>query len=135
VVLNVDEMLEVTLTGGREAPARARMAVKGLNGSLAGLRESVYLLVSELVTNAVKHGGSGQAGAVRVRLNSSSRHVRVEVMDDGPGFEPVTGRRVDPVEEGFGLALLDQLADRWGVEVERGARVWFEIDRRATPDA
>jgi anti-sigma regulatory factor (Ser/Thr protein kinase) len=110
------------------------MAVKGLNGSLAGLRQSVYLLVSELVTNAVKFGGSDESGTVRVRLSSSPSFVRVEVIDEGPGFQPGVREGGNPLAEGFGLSLVDELADRWGVDAERGARVWFEIDRKDPPD-
>jgi anti-sigma regulatory factor (Ser/Thr protein kinase) len=123
-------MLELRLAGGRESPARARTALEGLNGGLRGLREPVRLLVSELVTNAVKHGGSGERGMVELRLDCAPECVRVEVRDEGPGFGPRTRPRIDPLQDGFGLTLVDQLADRWGVEVERGARVWFEIDRK-----
>src|SRR5262245_28327603 len=97
------------------------MALKGLNGSLADLSQSVCLLVSDFVTNAVKHGPAGRDASVSLSLTSSGGGVHVEVVDRGPGFEPVS--------EGFGLKLLDQLADRWGVTVDRGTRVWFEIDR------
>jgi two-component sensor histidine kinase len=124
-------MLELTLAGGRSAPGLARTALRSLNGSLAGLGHSVRLLVTELVTNAVKHAGTGPDRMVRVKLECYSRHVRGEVIDDGPGFEPRQGRRIDPVEDGFGLTLVDQLADRWGVDVNEGTRVWFEIDREA----
>jgi anti-sigma regulatory factor (Ser/Thr protein kinase) len=125
----MDEMLEVTLAGGREAPGRARTALRGLNGSLARLRQPVSLLISELVTNAVQHGGSGPDRCICVRLACSPERVHAEVIDEGPGFEPRTGRRIDPLGDGFGLAMVDQIADRWGVHVEDGARVWFEIDR------
>jgi len=122
-------MLELTLAGGRGAPGLARTALRSLNGSLAGLGHSVRLLVTELVTNAVKHAGTGTDRTVRVRLECCPGHVRGEVTDDGPGFEPLQGRRIDPIEDGFGLTLVDQLADRWGVDVAEGTRVWFEIDR------
>jgi anti-sigma regulatory factor (Ser/Thr protein kinase) len=122
-------MLEVTLAGGREAPKRARTALEGLNGSLAELRQPVRLLVSELVTNAVQHGRSGSDGTVQVRLDCSDERVRIEVRDQGLGFDPRRRGRMDPIEEGFGLALVEELADRWGVHVEDGACVWFEIDR------
>jgi anti-sigma regulatory factor (Ser/Thr protein kinase) len=125
----VDEMLELTLGGGRGAPSLARTALRSLNGSLAGLSHSVRLLITELVTNAVKHAGTGPDRTVRVKLECTAGHVRGEVIDDGPGFEPRVGHRIDPVEDGFGLTLVDQLADRWGVDVDEGARVWFEIDR------
>src|SRR3954470_15282986 len=126
----MEEMLQLTVGGGRDAPGRARTALRGLNGSLSRLRQPVGLLVSELVTNAVRHGGAGPSNTVSVRLDSSPDRVRVEVKDEGPGFEPRVGRRIDPVEDGFGLTLVDQLADRWGVEVEAGGRVWFGIDRK-----
>jgi anti-sigma regulatory factor (Ser/Thr protein kinase) len=121
----------VTLTGGRGAPGHARMALHGLNGSLAELREPVTLLVSELVTNAVKHAATGPDRTVCVKLDSSAGRVRVEVIDEGPGFEPHARRHFDPLEDGFGLALVDQLSDRWGVEVDDETHVWFEIDRKS----
>jgi anti-sigma regulatory factor (Ser/Thr protein kinase) len=126
----MEEMLEVTLAGGRVAPALARTALRGLNGSLAELRHPVSLLVSELVTNAVMHGGTGPDRIVCVRLDSSGERVRVVVIDKGPGFEPRPTRAVNPIEEGFGLTLVEQLSDRWGVEVDDETRVWLEIDRK-----
>jgi two-component sensor histidine kinase len=126
----MDEMLEVTLAGGREAPGLVRSALYGLNGSLAELRKPVSLLVSELVTNAVKHGRAGRDRPVRVKLNSSDEQVHVEVIDNGPGFEPRGGRRINPIEQGFGLTLVEEISDRWGVEVGDETRVWFEIDRK-----
>jgi anti-sigma regulatory factor (Ser/Thr protein kinase) len=122
----IDEMLKVRLAGGRDAPSRARSALRSLNGSLAGLAEPVRLLVSELVTNSVKHGGAGPRSLIEVVLTASRDKVRVEVADPGPGFEP----QVQPHDcGGFGFLLVDRLADRWGVQSEQGSRVWFEIDR------
>jgi two-component sensor histidine kinase len=120
------EMLRLRLSGGSEAPTRARAALGGVNGSLAGLSQSVRLLVSELVTNSVKHAGAGPDQFIEVELTSSSRGVRVEVADRGPGFDP-SGARREP--GGFGLLLVEQIADRWGVDFDNGSRVWFEIDR------
>jgi anti-sigma regulatory factor (Ser/Thr protein kinase) len=127
----MDEMLEVTLAGGRAAPGLARRALAAMNGSLAELRYPVSLLVSELVTNSVEHAGAGEDRNVCVKLDAASAHVRVEVIDEGPGFEGRRERQIDPIEDGFGLALVDQLSDRWGVEVNDETRVWFEIDRKS----
>lgn len=124
------EMLEVRLAGGHDAPALARSALGGLNGSLADLRYPVSLLVSELVTNAVKHGGADLDRTFCLKLESAAGGVRVEVIDDGPGFKARPGRRIDPIEEGFGFALVDELSDRWGVEANDETLVWFEIDRK-----
>ena len=54
--------------------------------------------------------------------------MRVEVTDAGPGFDPA--HRPEPSEAGgWGLRLVDAMADRWGVEVTPLVRVWFELDR------
>jgi two-component sensor histidine kinase len=125
----IDEMLKVRLAGGQDAPARARSALNGVTNSLAGLSEPVRLLVTELVTNSVKHGGADPGQFIEVLLTSSSEKVRVEVADRGPGFEPSVQPRAFG---GFGFLLVDRIADRWGVLSERGSRVWFEIDRPPT---
>jgi anti-sigma regulatory factor (Ser/Thr protein kinase) len=86
------------------------------------------LLVSELVTNSVKHAGAGPGEPIDLELRASADKVRVEVGDPGPGFEP-TMARSEP--GGFGLLLVARLADRWGVERDPRTCVWFEIDRQA----
>ena len=127
----MDEMLEVRLAGGNDAPGLARTALCGLNGSLGELRSPVSLLVSELVTNAVRHGGAGPDRTVCVKLDASKDRVRGEVSDEGPGFDHRATRRTDPIEDGFGFTLVDQISDRWGVEIGAETRVWFEIDRES----
>jgi two-component sensor histidine kinase len=122
----IEEMLELRLSGGDDAPSRARTAIGGLNGSLEGVAQPVRLLVSELVTNSVKHGAAGPEDAIELKLTASPEKVRVEVADNGPGIRP-PARRDRP--GGFGFMLVERLADRWGVLAERGTRVWFEIDR------
>ena len=72
--------------------------------------------------------------SVATKLTASSEGVHVEVIDEGSGFEPpehVTQRLM----AGFGLVLLEELADRWGVMVDDVTRVWFEIDRAGTAPA
>lgn len=85
--------------------------------------DAVRLLVSELVTNVIRHTPGGR-GVLRVRCNS--RVFRVEVEDDGPGVphQPVVPDRQQG--GGFGLYLVDRLSDRWGVR-DRTC-VWFEMD-------
>ena len=124
----VEEKLKLRLAGGRGAPARARRALAGLNGSLAGLAEPVRLLVSELVTNSVLHARAGPEVPIELELTASPERVRVEVCDPGPGFQP---RTAGPEPNGFGLMLVECLADRWGVDPGGRSRVWFEIDRRS----
>ncbi len=87
--------------------------------------ETLRLLVSEVVTNAVRHGDSGQP----VELHASwSDEVRVEVVDRGEGFtpQPRAGGLEDP--GGLGLYLVGRLADRWGVDTSETTRVWFVLN-------
>ncbi len=118
----MDEVLRLRIAGGNRAPGRARTAVAACS-ELAGV-DSVALLVSELVTNSVKHAA---AELIELNLFSDPRSVRVEVIDDGPGFDPFVSP--EPEQEGFGLYLVDKLADRWGVDTGAATRIWFEVDR------
>jgi anti-sigma regulatory factor (Ser/Thr protein kinase) len=115
------------LPHGPTAPAAARDAVEvALAGRLGreGIAE-LRLLVSELVTNAVRHG-LDRRGAVELTLRLVGRCLRVEVADGGGGFTPPTGEHDPEDPGGWGLVVVDELVDRWGVEAAGGTRVWFE---------
>jgi serine/threonine-protein kinase RsbW len=88
------------------------------------------LLVSELVTNSVRHAGSPVDAPVRVRADVSGGMVRLEVRDVGHGA-PVVRRARDRLGgRGFGLHLVDLLSTRWGVSGDHGTQVWFELAAR-----
>jgi anti-sigma regulatory factor (Ser/Thr protein kinase) len=111
------------------APAHARRAVETFGAVLdPTVVPDVKLLVSELVSNSVKYGRDGQ---VRLTLRSEDpHHVHVEVVDQGVGFVPVARDRARTEPGGWGLHMVDALAERWGVR-EGSTHVWFEIDRRS----
>lgn len=119
------------LPGGTAAPAQARDAVDGLLGKVGpALHEDLRLLVSELVTNSIRHATIGAQDTLGLVLWLSARKVRVEVHDPGPGFDPgAVSRGAEATAGGWGLVLLDRVADRWGVELVGSCCVWFEIDR------
>lgn len=99
--------------------------------------ESLRLVVSELVTNAVRHGPTGADAHVDLSVGMVGDAVRVEVMDTGNGFRPPRGPREDG-GGGWGLVLVDSVADRWGVAEGSPTRVWLEIDgarRRQIPES
>ena len=89
------------------------------------------LLVSELVTNSVRHAGLGEGSRISLHIESRPEVVRVEVTDPGSGFVPDMRAITIAQESGWGLYLVDELADRWGVDAVGGTHVWFEIDRKA----
>lgn len=115
--------LRLELKRDEMAPVAARHAVDELEGSLsAEQRSDVRLLVSELVTNCVQHGdGDG----VVVLLDAERPEVlRCEVIDGGNGFVPTA--RDTTSHRGWGLNLVAQLADSWGVRTG-STHVWFEL--------
>jgi PAS domain S-box-containing protein len=124
-----DPLLALSLPGGPDAPRAARQA---LAAALAGrLPEHVegdaLIVVSELVTNAIRHGGARAPSAeVAVHAALCDTVLRLEVTDPGPGFEP--GGHGPRPDGGYGLHLLDRLATRWGVTGGDPVTVWVELD-------
>jgi len=121
------------LAAGPSAAPGARRTLRELEPVVeAPVLRDARLLVSELVTNSVRHGRGGRFDAIEVCASVTPAAVRVEVRDFGPGFEPQIAApdRDDQRMSGWGLYLLDELADRWGVHRGRGTLVWFELDRR-----
>jgi anti-sigma regulatory factor (Ser/Thr protein kinase) len=119
------DRITLKLTRDADAPGAARHALDSIEHGLDHEREyAVKLLMSELVSNAVKYGGEGP---VLVEVQSTPACVRVEVDDSGPAFIPMPrGRELD-VPGGWGFVLVDELATRWGSSA-RSAQIWFEID-------
>jgi anti-sigma regulatory factor (Ser/Thr protein kinase) len=116
------------LAGGPYAVTAARLALSELDSHVdPSIAFDVRLLVSELVTNSVKHAHVTEDDSIMLDVNMLGEVVRVEVRDSGPGFERPEATAPDDADEGWGLFLVEQLADQWGVDRERQA-VWFEID-------
>jgi anti-sigma regulatory factor (Ser/Thr protein kinase) len=122
-------MLNLVLTEESGAAAAARQALREENGTLpAAVRDDVMLLVSELVSNAVVHAGAGPDRPLQVQVLRGPRWVIVTVADEGPGFTWHPAPERGNESGGWGLFLVDQIADCWGVEcTAAGTRVWFEI--------
>ncbi|MFD8523356.1 ATP-binding protein [Streptomyces capillispiralis] len=119
---------EVPLPSRPESAATARRLVQVVIlrhwGLTAGTTEDAVLLVSELVGNAVRHTGARVFG---LRMRQRRGWIRVEVRDPSRGLPCLM-----PVQEmdvsGRGLFLVDELADRWGVDLlPRGKTTWFEM--------
>ena len=100
------------------------------------LLERGRLALTEVMTNCVKHARLRPSQLIDVQVALLAARLRIEVTADGPGFHPVA-TRPDPSSAGagaggWGLWLIDQLADRWGVDFSHSTRVWLEFDRGPT---
>ena len=121
--------VDVELPSSTEAPASARRALGRLTGHVSeGRLRDLALLVSELVTNAVRHAAGER---LRLVVTVDARTLRVEVHDPGNGFEPRAPEPDPSRPSGWGLFLVDELADRWGVDRTPRTLVWFEMDADA----
>lgn len=100
------------------------------------VRDTVVLLVSELVSNAVQHGGPYGAGqTVDLEVDVGQNRVRVEVTDVGAS-DPRPGNGEVDHPSGRGLVLVEALASRWGYHrASVGKTVWFELLKPARGDA
>lgn len=106
------------------APRAARHYVSQVDRPSPDLRNTVLLLVSDLVTGAVE--GCGE-GTIELRVWMPSDVVRVEVEGAREVIEQAPRH-----PQSYASLLLDELADRWELEHGNGpARIWFEIDRHA----
>lgn len=141
------EALTLTFPASAEAPQLARRSLDRLEKSLDGDRlYELRLLVTELVTNSVRHAGLGPADSIGFEVAVTSTRTRIEVSDRGHGFDAASARTArdsddatdDPVlgasGSGWGFHLVEQLSDRWGVSRQGGTRVWFEVDAPAGRD-
>ena len=125
--------IDIRLAASAEAPGAARRALERADVP-EDLLEDAQLLVSELVTNSVRHAHMRGGQWVGVRTRPRLGGVRLEVCDPGPGFPapppvPASGDRFG----GRGLPIVDLLADRWGAGRTSDGRweVWAELDRRS----
>jgi anti-sigma regulatory factor (Ser/Thr protein kinase) len=121
---------EFELAGGPYAATAARLALDNLDTELDPvLAQDLRLLVTEAVKNSVQHAGVGPEDSIGLTIALSPERVRIEVKDQGPGFEPDASRPSEDEVTGWGLFLIDQLSHRWGVVQEAGTTVWFEVSR------
>ena len=105
-----------------DSVATARRIVHGEASMLAPQqRADAVLMVSELVTNALRHG----TGTISLRIDTQPDRLRVEVSDEGDVAlkpNPTPG-----ADGGWGLRIVETLADAWGV-TDGSTKVWFRLD-------
>lgn len=121
--------IDVQLPNRISAPAAARKALDELESEISEeVFQDVVLLANELVTNSIRHAGIPEESMIGIKVGLSQDAVRVEVSDNGPGFEAAGKGPSKEQTSGWGLHLVNELSDRWGNDQGDSSRVWFEIN-------
>lgn len=122
-----------TLVGGTsllphpDSPGVARNLIDSLEPVLDGAVETMKLMISEVVTNSIRHRVGAKDATIDIAIYSIAGGFRAEVSDYGQRFTRVMNQQVDGQTSGWGLILIESLASRWGVSVDDGTKVWFEV--------
>jgi anti-sigma regulatory factor (Ser/Thr protein kinase) len=122
--------IDLRLNPNSEAVLAARHSLDRFEGLLLPEKlEDVRLVVSELVTNSVRHAGLSPDEQISLAVAISGGSVRGRVCDPGPGFEkPTEPKPRTDLSGGWGLPIVERISDRWGIKRNGCACVWFEID-------
>ena len=114
-----------------------RLARRALDGQLAYLgpdaEARMRLALSEVVTNAVRHGHLHPDEQIQVTIDLTGDRAHVEVRQPTPAAANVHTDRDD--DGGFGLQLVDELTNAWGTDPGPPGVVWFEIDTQTDTGA
>jgi len=121
-------LVQTELPNGPYAARAARRAIGSLGSSLSDrVVADATLLVSELVTNSFRHAGMPEGESIHLRVELTRGIVRIEVTDRGAGRAPAI--REPGADGGWGLRIVEKVADRWGTtSVGSGTVVWFEME-------
>lgn len=113
---------EFRVRASPEAPSISRSRVAEIRPLLEPRFDDVAIVISELVSNSVKHAEPTEQ--VRVVIETTRKTVRLRVTDQGPCF-----RADEKQSDGIGLRIVDRIAERWGVDNDEACTVWVELTK------
>lgn len=128
-ILTRDKKLCLQVPGHAIAPRVVRSELAPLREVLGeDTHDKLELLLTEVITNALVHTQVAADDGLELMLELADDVLHVEVIDEGPGFDPVAHPERRLLDEGGrGLFLLDVLAERWGNRRNARHRVWFDL--------
>jgi anti-sigma regulatory factor (Ser/Thr protein kinase) len=121
--------LALPITAQASGTARAELGrwLAALTGSEAA--ERVRLAASEIISNAVRHASLPEGSTIDVDVDVDAEAVQVRVAQASAATDVGVVRADERGERGgFGLAIVEQVTDRWGVEEGPPGAVWFRVD-------
>jgi anti-sigma regulatory factor (Ser/Thr protein kinase) len=120
--------IRFTLPAKAVAPSIARGTLDPLQSRLS---EDTYyvvqLLVTELITNSLRHAEFSESDAIDIQVDVDDRRTHVAVCDPGGDDLPRLLEQDLESTGGRGLFLVDAMADQWGVRTNSRTCVWFEL--------
>ena len=121
-------MIEAHFTASVTVPGEVRALLGGLRGELgASVYDNARLLVSEVATNAVVHGAPG--APIRVQAELRDHCLWIQIRNHNGVGRPVVAAGDRPRGGGWGLRLVDAIAQRWGSSrSDAYTVVWFELE-------
>ena len=127
--------LEVELPASADAARVAREQLHDHIPPMSGetQRENALLLTTELVTNAIRHGALSTDDRIRLVVENADSTLRISIVQPTPASGVTVARAAHTpspdrvVPGGLGLVIVDELADRWGIDVGPPGCVWFEL--------
>jgi anti-sigma regulatory factor (Ser/Thr protein kinase) len=129
-------VLSLRLPPDSTAPGLARAALQQLRPAFHARLDALRLMVSELVTNCIVHVNLTPQDRIGLLVREVDGYLRVEVRDPGTAYEEALAgwslvREVDHGNTstgGYGLSVVETIADRSGVSWDKGTVTWFEVD-------
>lgn len=122
--------LDILIEPSPQAASEARRSLDEIEGLPSPEKQDhLRLLTTELVTNSVRHTGLALHEHIRLGIMEGAGLILVEVTDFGKGFErPIALAPGSEATSGWGLYMVELLAERWGIECDGGLTlVWFEL--------
>jgi serine/threonine-protein kinase RsbW len=112
------------------APEQARRALRELGDDIGQRQPDAELIISELVTNAVKHSDGPTEEPVELVLEAQGDSLRIEVCDAGNGFLRAAVQNRAPTDSGgWGFVIVEAIADAWGVRHNGKTCAWAVLHR------
>jgi serine/threonine-protein kinase RsbW len=119
--------LHVEVPAQPTSVATVRQAVRERDELPEAALADLEVVVSELVTNSIRHAGLTNQDTVSMTVIYGERRLRVEVTDQGPGFDRGLIETIRPnADGGFGLSIVSMLSEQWGLDSGQGL-VWAEM--------